>query len=101
MTNEEFLAFVDEFNARCKRLLIKKGSEYAPDDDRLGQFRRSACLNMTYPTQECWSMASKHLTSIAEMVKDPNIFSEKRWNEKLRDAYNYIVLLAALVDEYA
>jgi len=42
-------------------------------------------------------MASKHISSIAGMVKDPSSYNLKTWREKVTDLRNYTILLDALL----
>ena len=42
-------------------------------------------------------MATKHFTSMADMVKNPLDYSLKEWNERITDLRNYTFLLDALV----
>ena len=97
MTNDEFMIEVENSHNRSKRLLIKKAAEYSGDEDRLEQFYRAECLQMIPATQALLGMATKHFTSIADMVKRPEDYSLKKWNEKLTDLRNYTYLLDALV----
>lgn len=97
MTNEDFAIEIDKSFARSKSLLIKKGIEYSQDDDRLGQFYRAGSAQGISPTQALMGMAMKHITSIADMVKNPSAFSLKKFDEKIVDLRNYTILLDALL----
>lgn len=97
MTNEQFMIEVDKSFARSKQLLIRKEKEYSEGVDRLDQFHKVAFLNTVSPTEALWGMASKHVTSVADMVKDPVSYNLKIWREKLTDLRNYTFLLDALL----
>lgn len=97
MNNTEFMIEVENSHNRSKRVLLKKEKEYAEEEDRLDQFYRVGTLNNVYPTEALFGMASKHVTSIADMVKVPHIHSLKKWNKKLTDLRNYTLLLDALL----
>ena len=97
MTNEQFMMEVDKAFARSKQLLMKKEKEYSEGTDRLDQFYKVAFLNTISPTEALWGMASKHVTSVSSMVKDPKMYNMKRWREKLNDLRNYTFLLEALL----
>ena len=97
MNNAEFMIEVENSHNRSKRVLLKKEKEYAGDEDRLDQFHRVGVMNNVYATEALFGMASKHITSIADMVKIPHIHSLKKWNEKLTDLRNYTYLLDALL----
>lgn len=103
MTNEEFMIEVKKAHLRSKAILLKKGKEYGGKDedleDRLDQFYKIAYLNDEPPTRSLWGMASKHVTSIADMVKCPTTYNVKQWREKVTDLRNYTYLLEALLLE--
>ena len=97
MTPQDFNIEVENACNRSKRLLIKKASEYSEGTDRLDQFKKVALLNSISPTEALWGMTSKHITSIATMVKDPKMYNLKTWREKVTDLRNYTILLDALL----
>ena len=98
MNNQDFLIEMENSINRTKRTLNKKKEEYSQDDsDRLEQFYRAAAAQSINPCEALLGMATKHFTSIADMVKDPTEYSLKKWNEKIGDLRNYTILLDALV----
>jgi hypothetical protein len=77
---------------------MKKRKEYSrTDGDRLIQFKKTAIMEDKYPTETLFSMADKHITSIADMVKEPNAYTTNQWKEKITDLHNYLFLLEALL----
>jgi len=96
MTNEEFMIEVEKAYLRSKKLLIRKEKEYG-GEDRLEQFYRVAMLNKVCATEALWGQTTKHVTSIADMVKDPTSYNLRKWREKLNDLRNYTFLLDALL----
>ena len=97
MTPSDFNIEVENACNRSKRLLIKKAIEYSQGEDRLDQFKKIAYLNSHSPTEALWGMASKHITSLADMTKDPKAYNLRKWREKLTDLRNYTILLDALL----
>ena len=97
MNQAEFDLEVEKAIIRSKALLAKKGIEYSQDRDRLGQFYRAGIAQGIPPTQALMGMAMKHITSIADMVKDPEKFNLKQFNSKITDLRNYTFLLDALL----
>lgn len=98
MLNEEFMVEVDKSFARSKALLIKKGAEYATaSGNRLEQFYRAGAAQGITPAQALVGMAMKHVTSIADMAKNPEKYNLRKWNEKVTDLRNYTILLDALL----
>ena len=97
MTSEEFAIEVDKSVSRSKSILIKKGVEYSQDNDRLGQFYRAGSIQGIPAPQALVGMAMKHITSLADMVKNPSAYSLKKFDEKIADLRNYTILLDALL----
>ena len=97
MTSEEFMLEVESGHLRSKKLLLKKGVEYTSSDDRLDQFKQVAVLNQEPATRSLWGQATKHVTSLASMVKNPTLYNQKQWREKITDLRNYTHLLDALL----
>lgn len=99
MTNEEFLNEVEAQHLRSKKVLMRKQEEYAGETNRLEQFYRIGSVNKQNPAEACFSLAAKHITSIADMSKSPTSHNLKKWREKIGDLRNYTHLLEALVEE--
>ena len=97
MDNEQFLIELESAFLRSKRVLDKKGKEYSEGVDRFDQFKKAGILNNVSPTEALWGMASKHIISVADMVKDPVNYSLKQWREKVGDLRNYTFLLEGLL----
>jgi len=97
MTKEQFVAIVLEANDRRLQLLERKGKEYTSDNDRLRQFKKTGVMESKLPTETLFSMADKHITSIADMVKVPDEYTVRQWRSKLDDLRNYCDLLEALI----
>lgn len=100
MTNEEFMIEVENSHIRSKRLLLKKEKEYSSGRNRLEQFYRAGSAQAITPHSALMAMAMKHVTSIADMCKNPTSYSFKQWNEKVTDLRNYTYLLDALIRDY-
>lgn len=99
MNNQEFMIEVENSCNRSKRVLLRKQIEYAGIEDRLEQFHRAASALGINPCEALLGMATKHITSIADMAKDPLAFSMKKWREKTGDLRNYTILLEALLKD--
>lgn len=104
MDNEQFIIEVEKSHLRSKQLLIKKGTEYTSNNNRLGQFYRAGKVQGITPESALVGMATKHFTSICDMAKNPFGYSMKFWDSKITDLRNYTYLLDALlrdeVEEY-
>lgn len=122
MKRETFNKVVDLQLNRCRSLLVSKGEEYAPDkaethdmsiveqddgqlafafavDDRLQAFKKAARIMNTTPKIALLGMLSKHLVSVTDMITDNQHYDLERWDEKITDSMNYLILLRALVEE--
>jgi len=97
MNNQEFMMEVEKSFIRSKQLLLRKEHEYSSGGDRLIQFKKTGAMESKYPTETLFTMADKHISSIADMVKNPTSYSLKQWNSKITDLRNYTFLLDALL----
>ena len=101
MQREMFNQVMNDLIAKCQSTLQQKAKEYAPSIDRLHNFKVAAELNGETPVQACWGMATKHIVSIADMVRENGEHQHpiSVWDEKVGDALNYLILLYALETE--
>ena len=102
MTNKRFNEIVEDQLIRCKNILISKGVEYTENedtDDRLHSFTVAAVLEGITPKEALAGMMVKHTVSIYDMCRDPQYHSLDKWHEKITDHINYLLLLAAMVEE--
>ena len=101
MDNEKFSNVVEDQLTYCKRLLLAKGQEYSPKElinDRLHQFKVAAAIQRCSPKEALVGMMAKHTISIFDMCHDDKSSYEK-WEEKITDHINYLLLLKAIVRE--
>lgn len=100
MKHDDFIDVVQQTLSHCTDLLISKGIEYNTVDDRLASFKQAAALERTTPQRALFGMMAKHLISVQNMC-DTEItdYSEERWQEKISDSINYLILLSGLVKE--
>ena len=99
MTNEKFEGIVVDQLNRCHDLLIIKGKEYSLEEDRLVAFKRAAALQGETVKQALCGMLAKHVVSVYDMCMSDEEFTEDRWNEKITDTINYLLILKATVKE--
>lgn len=100
MTNEHFSQVIDEQLAYCRGLLVSKGQEYAGENvDRLAAFKKAAVLTGGTQRAALFGMLAKHLVSVADMCNTSADFPAARWEEKITDTINYMLLLRAVVEE--
>ncbi len=96
----------DRFNAvladqieRIEEILKSKAGEYADDADRLHNFRVTAMLQGITPMEALGGMMAKHTVSIYDMLRSKQAYPLEKWDEKITDHVNYLILLRALVVE--
>lgn len=84
---------------KCEMLLCSKAKEYSLDTDRLASFKTGAQLQGITPKQCLMGYTTKHIVSISDMIRTNKKFTLDRWEEKITDTINYLLLLKALVTE--
>jgi hypothetical protein len=99
MTYDEFEDFVDETVKRVREVLVSKGIEYQIGKDRLRHFTLAANLMKTNRAAALTGMLCKHIISIYDMALRPWDYPMDRWDEKIIDSINYLILLRALISE--
>ena len=98
MTNLEFNHLVEHRLGMCRKVLVKKASEYAPDDEeRLHNFYAGAAILGDTPAEYCLNLMTKHLVCVMEMARAEGSFDQGYIDEKFGDLLNYVLLLEALV----
>lgn len=85
--------------SKIHELIKTKGVEYATDDDRFHNFKRSAAILGVSPERALIGMVVKHITSVLDMIDkvDQNyIFNTEMIDQKIGDVIIYFILLEAL-----
>jgi len=105
MTPQQFENLRDEFLTREARILYWKRGEYSPNEDRLLNFRQVAALTGLRMTEVALIWLLKHIQSITLAVQS----AEYAWTweteggeglkQRFADARNYLLLLAACLEE--
>lgn len=99
MTNERFAEIVVAQAKACLDLLVVKGKEYSLEEDRLIAFKRAAALQGETVRQALCGMLAKHVVSVYDMCMSNGEFTEARWDEKITDSINYLLILKAAIKE--
>ena len=105
MTPERFEALREEFLTHEARILDWKRGEYSPDEDRLLNFHQVAEFLDHRPAVVALTWLLKHIQSITLAVQS----AEYAWTweteggeglkQRIADARNYLLLLAACLEE--
>lgn len=99
MKYDEFSDIINDQLEKCQSLLVSKGREYAGAEDMLHNFRVAAELQGVNMRRALGGFMGKHTVSIYDMIQSPNDFSLPKWEEKITDHINYLLILAAVVAE--
>lgn len=99
MTIERFNEIIQQQLRKTADLLTAKGNEYAPDVDRLAAFKQAADLQQCSIPEALGGMLAKHIVSIYQMLPEASLYTSKKWDEKINDAINYLLLLKACIVE--
>lgn len=95
MNGKDFYALVDRRLEKTRDVLISKGKQYSKEQNKLYNFRRAAKINQVPLKVALWSMSTKHLVSIIDMVESDQHFDDDYIDEKIGDMINYLILLEA------
>lgn len=98
MNTKKFEDIIESQFAMCRMIMIDRAKQYATDD-RLHNFKVAAELQCTDPKNALAGMMAKHTVSVYDMCKSQETFTLERWDEKITDHINYLLLLKALVEE--
>ena len=103
MTPEHFNRLIDAVFDDLRELLSRKEKEYSQGVDRLDQFKKGAMMTNRPSHQVLAGFMLKHTTSIYDMIQqeNTNTFSMDKWNQKIYDHINYLLLLLGIVEENA
>lgn len=105
MNRQTFDKIVTDQLNRSELLLTSKGHEYAEganeftEIDRLAHFKKAAALQDETAAEAALGMLAKHLVSVSDMVKSRESYPLEKWDEKISDSINYLLILRAIVEE--
>jgi hypothetical protein len=102
MTQSEINEIFDSTIKRSREVMCGKADEYVGKGDRLSNFKHAAHLqNLSLPAA-LGGMMAKHTISVYDMIyryQNGERFSDDKWNEKITDHINYLILLQAVLAE--
>lgn len=98
MDAEQFAEIMDTQFRICKDVLLDKRREYAGPEDVLHNFRTASDLQNVPMRRSLAGMMAKHTISIYDLCNSESMDILK-WEEKIVDHINYLVLLHAIVVE--
>lgn len=100
MTQDNFKNVISEQIQRSVDLLISKGQEYDGNHgDRLLSFKVAGALAGKGQIQALAGMMAKHTVSVYDMCARPIEHNVQKWDEKITDHINYLLILRAMIAE--
>lgn len=101
MNREQFEKLVNVLDAASFETLKGKGKGYAPDEDRLHNFRAGADVMGGTPAQACWGYMTKHIVALRDKVERNDFSNLDALLENCMDITNYIKFLWCIGNEEA
>ena len=99
MTPDNFTESINRQIKHCLALLTVKGQEYAPDIDRLAAFKKAGAFQNQTQAQAALGMLTKHLVSVSDMILSGETYAPEKWDEKIGDSINYLLIIRAIEEE--
>lgn len=99
MKAERFNEVFAETIKMSSDVLVSKAGEYADDTDRLRNFKIAGYLQECSPREALAGMLAKHTVSVYDLMLGDGFPSLEKWDEKIIDHINYLILLRCLVVE--
>lgn len=99
MTFQEFNVFFSDFTSECYDVCATKGIEYAHSEDKFANFNRLAERLSLDRLTVASVYLGKHLDAIDSYIKTKTIYSNESIHGRIVDSVNYLILIAAMIDE--
>ena len=97
IVKDKYRSCIEETIEMCTDVLLKKNKEYADDIHPFHNFQIAAELQDTTLIKALAGMMAKHTSSIYDMCNSEKEYSLEKWNEKIIDHINYLIILRAMV----
>lgn len=102
-SHADYDRLVEETFDKIRELGVKKGGEYAGDEDRLANFRRNG-LRLGLPMEVVWAVyVNKHYDAVMQFIHDLTTGKERDRMEPLEgrvdDIIVYMLLFKAMLKE--
>ena len=89
---------VKQFVNKSENLLIEKGKEYSIEEDRLYNFHEASDIFEIDPETILIGYMIKHIVSVLSIIDRKIQIPYEKYNEKIIDIYNYLILLFAITN---
>ena len=103
MNMTEYTERIDNQINKCRDLLVSKNAEYNKENvNPFHNFEVGAALTGKPARQILGGYMLKHTVSIYNMIFSDDDYNKKKWEEKITDHINYLLILKALItrDKY-
>ena len=94
---DKYISCIEETIEMCVDILLKKNKEYTDDTHPFHTFQIAAELQNTSLIKALAGMMVKHTSSIYDMCNSKKEYPLEKWNEKIVDHINYLLILRAMV----
>lgn len=101
MNTERYQTVITETMQKSLNTLTDKAKEYARKEDMFHNFEVAAVLKGETREEALFGFMDKNLVSISDMVPNAGSYTQEKWQEKIGDTINYLLILSAMVSEYA
>ena len=101
VTQETFEALVKEIRDASLETLIQRNGNYAPEADKIHNFRAGGAILGRTPTQVALGYMTKHLVSLIDKVERNDFFNRADLLEKCQDIINYTAIIWVCGNEEA
>ena len=99
MNKELYTLLITGTMKECSNTLTERAREYTHEDDMFHNFEVAAALQGITKEQALCGMMAKHIVSINDMVWSGQEYTKEKWQEKIGDGINYLLILSAMVKE--
>ena len=101
VTQETFEALVKEIRDASLETLIQKNGNYAPEADKIHNFRAGGAILGRTPAQVALGYMTKHLVSLIDKVERNDFSNRDDLLEKCQDIINYTAIIWVCGNEEA
>lgn len=98
MNLQQQIKHFEQFTAKQKETLLKKGNDYA-SEDRLSNFKRAGSIINLTPEQNCLSLIATKVARLGVLLNSKEMAQNEPIRDSILDLANYAILLDALLED--
>lgn len=99
MTLENQILHFEDFTAKMKEIILKKGNDYA-NEDRLSNFKLAGNICGINPNLNCLSLIATKVARLGVLLNTDKTPNNESIEDSILDLANYSVLLSMLIADY-